>query len=450
LRKLYKMEGILPEQLQELGTDLENLINKDEITALAIECGYEKRDSPLNGFNFFLIHLLGAMDKGMSSSLTELCNQGQLIGIHVAKESINDRYTHKASTFLKNLSQLILSKRLGQDVELDTLKQFNGIYVSDSTSVEIPPHLCKAFGAEVKGKSTSLLKLDCTFDLQSDWSGIWLRYGASSDQTLILGPPKQSLWLRDLGYYRTDDFKGIDYQGGKFISRARMDIPLYLSEKGTDAIDLVKMVGDLKENEVFEQQVRIGGQQRMPVRVVITRVTDKIAEKKREKLRAQKREKSRKISERRLLLCALTIYITNLDKQVWSAEKIHLLYKIRWQIELIFKVWKSHLGLEKIPQMNKHRFECTLYTMLIYITLNHKLVQRFKNYYWNEEGKELSEIKFAKTLEIHKHKLKELFMGLKSNAMKFIKDMYKSLSRLGMKQVRLKNRNPLFREYVKT
>lgn len=435
---------MLPKKLKELSEDLSSLINEDEITALAIETGYEIRESPLRGINFFLIHLLAAIDKGMSSSLTELCNQGLVLGVKVARKSLDDRYTPKASLFMKRVCQLLLSKRLGKEVDFEVLQKFNGLFVSDSTSVEIPQHLCEAFGAHVKVKSNSLLKLDCTFDLQSDWSRLWIRYGASSDQTQIMGPPKDSLWIRDLGYYRTQDFSGIDYQGGKFISRARADVPLYISDVGKQRIDLEQLVDHLAENEFFEAQVRLENKRRFPARLVVQRVPDEVAKQKRQALIAQKRFRARKVSARRIKLCALNIFITNLQADEWPASEVQRLYKIRWQIELIFKIWKSHLSLEKVPKMNKYRFECSLYAMLISISLNYRMIQGLKNYYWNDLGVQLSEIKTAKIMNIHIRKLIDTILGIPRAAEQFVQILFEALSRYGKKEVRYKNENPLF------
>lgn len=394
--------------------------------------------------NFFLIHLLAALNKGMSSSLTELCNHGLVLGIKVARKSLDGRYTAKASLFMKRVCQLLLSKRLGHEVDFEVLQKFNGIFVSDSTSVELPPHLCEAFGAQVKGKSSSLLKLDCTFDLQSDWSSFWIRYGASSDQTQIMGPPKDSLWIRDLGYYPTQDFSGIDYQGGKFISRVRTNVCLYTSDVGKQQIDLEQLVDRLEENEFFQATVRLENKRRFPARLVVQRVPEQVAQQKREELIAQKRFKARKVRPQRLKLCALNIFITNLEAQQWPPNQIQHLYKIRWQIELIFKIWKSHLGLEKVPKMNKYRFECSLYAMLIYISLNHRMIQGLKNYYWNNLGIQLSEIKTAKIMNIHLTKLVDTILGIPHAAKQFVQIVFEALSYYGKKEVRYNNLNPLF------
>lgn len=433
----------LPKKLKELSNDLEKWINVEEITTIAIESGYELQESPLRGINFFLIHLLGAMDKGMGSSLTELCTQATHLGIHIAKESLDDRYTEKASRFMRRVCQHLMNKRLGQDVHLQTLSSFEGVYISDATIVELPSQLSETYKG-TSGKSSSLLKLDCTFDLKSSWSRMQIKSGAGSDQTLIFGAPKKSIWIRDLGYYRVADLENLNKQEAFFISKARMDVPLYLKEKGKEQIDLVEQLNKMDENEYKEFDVTLGLRERLPVRLVLQKLPEKLAEKKRKELIAKKRKKSRKVSKRRIALCGLNAYITNLQQEDWRTKQVHLLYKIRWQIELIFKIWKSQLNLDKVHKMKQHRFECFLYAFLIYIILNHKLIQGLKNYYWNEKGIELSEIKLTKILKTRISDLKRIFIGMYSHAIDLFEVLFKMIKRHGIKQVRYRNKNPLF------
>lgn len=434
----------LPNQLKRLALDLENWISEDEISILAIESGYEIRESPLRGYNFLILHLLGAMDNGMSSSLTQLCAHASSLGVHVVNKSLDGRYTCRASLFMSRVCQHLLSKRLGDKVSLDVLNLFEGIYVSDATNVELPSHLSSLYKGIGGSASSASLKLDCTFDLKSDWSRFTLKAGCSGDQTRIFGAPKKSLWLRDLGYYKTDDFIGLDRQGAFFISRARMDISLYSGVQGSEKLDLVALIEELKINESINRTVWLGAKQRHPVRLVVQRVPDAVATKKRQKLTKEKKAKGRKVSERRLQLCALNIYITNLDTDTWSADQIHQLYKIRWQIELIFKIWKSELHLEKVPKMKKERFECQLYALLIYLILNHRLVQSFKDYYWNEEEIELSEIKLSKIIQVHNWNIKKIIIGMANSALAFIEIICSNIKKLARKDIRLKNKNPLF------
>ena len=434
----------LPKELEQLCDDLRTWLPRDEIQAIAMECGYEVQESPLGGVNFLLIHLLGAMDDGMGSSLTQLCGQASRLGISTAKTSLQSRYTSKASEYMKRISQVLMGKVLGSPVQLSVLPEFSGVYVSDSTCVELPSHLEELYKGFGGSASVSALKIDATFDLQSDWSVLRLKDGCAADHNHILGPPKNSLWLRDLGYYKIEDFANLDKQGALFISRARLDTRFYVEQEGDHPLDLVKMIDEVPVDQYQDRSLYVGQTHRLPFRVVIQRVPNEVAQQRREDLARRKKKKGRKISQRRLALCALNVYITNLEVSQWQASQIQQLYKIRWQIELIFKIWKSHLNLEKVQRMNPYRFECALYALLIYITLQYRLQQKLKQYYWENEQIELSEIKINKLLNIQKDYIKQLLVGVNSAARQLISVLYQQLHRIGVKEVRYRNKNPLF------
>lgn len=434
----------IPRDLFKLSQNLEHWIKEDEIRYLAWQSGYEIKRSPINGYNFLMMHILGAIDKGMGSSLTQLCAQGRLLGIDVAKESLYQRYTPKASEFMRLVSQHLLSKQIGVNDEISVLNAFNGVYVCDSTTVELPEHLESMYKGKGGGSSKSLLKLDCMFDLQSDWSRLQLKDGASSDQSLVLGAPKGSLWLRDLGYYKAAHIEALDLQGAYFVSRAHLNVSLYLDQSTKNKLDLVELIDTLDENQVQEYEVYLGAKSSFCTRLIVQRVPDEVARQKREHLKKSKKDKGRKVSTRRLMLCGLNVYITNLKAESWTAQQVMQLYKIRWQIELIFKVWKSELHLRRVPKMNVYRFECQLYAMLLFILLHHKITQNLKSYYWNQMAIELSEIKISKVLRTQIQNLKAVLRGVLYSALTFIKQLLSGIKRWGRKEVRKKNYNPLF------
>jgi len=46
-------------------------------------------------------------------------------------------------------------------------------------------------------------------------------------------------------------------------------------------------------------------------------------------------------------------------------EHTGLLYTVRWQIELVFKLWKSQMQLNHIAGLRKERVQVELYAKLI-------------------------------------------------------------------------------------
>lgn len=53
-------------------------------------------------------------------------------------------------------------------------------------------------------------------------------------------------------------------------------------------------------------------------------------------------------SQRNQKLLNQSIFITNVPKSKINAEQILVVYRIRWQIELLFKLYKSNIRLDKL------------------------------------------------------------------------------------------------------
>ncbi|MBD0382856.1 transposase [Paenibacillus sp. WST5] len=48
-----------------------------------------------------------------------------------------------------------------------------------------------------------------------------------------------------------------------------------------------------------------------------------------------------KYSEISKRLTGINVYITNIAWEIVSKERVHDLYSLRWQVEIVFKTWKS-------------------------------------------------------------------------------------------------------------
>lgn len=62
-------------------------------------------------------------------------------------------------------------------------------------------------------------------------------------------------------------------------------------------------------------------------------------------------------------------YITSIDPK-WSAKAVAELYRLRWQIELLFKELKQHLALEAIPTKDPHAAQAFVWASLIALTIS--------------------------------------------------------------------------------
>ncbi len=75
-----------------------------------------------------------------------------------------------------------------------------------------------------------------------------------------------------------------------------------------------------------------------------------------------------------LALCEWKLLVTNADSELLSFDDCFLFYGVRWQIELLFKLWKSHGKLGSSVSQNPWRILCELYAKLLALIVQHWLV----------------------------------------------------------------------------
>jgi len=79
------------------------------------------------------------------------------------------------------------------------------------------------------------------------------------------------------------------------------------------------------------------------------------------------KKEGRKLREKTLRFMDYNLFITNVPAEVWNAGVIGTIYRIRWQIELMFKCWKSKIAIHYLKGINPERIRCLIYAKLILI-----------------------------------------------------------------------------------
>lgn len=148
---------------------------------------------------------------------------------------------------------------------------------------------------------------------------------------------------------------------------------------------------------------------RIRCRVVAKRLPEKIINQKLRKANKYALKKGKTVTARSKEISKWIIMITNICPKRLSLEDILNVYRIRWQIELIFKCWKSYVNLKDIKNVGKYYVECILYGKLILILLLYEMYASVNYWYYCTNKKELSMIKFFK--EVNEY-YKELCINL--------------------------------------
>ena len=114
-----------------------------------------------------------------------------------------------------------------------------------------------------------------------------------------------------------------------------------------------------------EHGVLLGKQARLPVRLIILRVPHEVAQLRRERLEQEAKEKGEKISELAWKLADWTILICNVPRRLLTVVEVLVLLRLRWQIEWLFRRWKSSGLIDEWRSQNPWRILCELYCKLM-------------------------------------------------------------------------------------
>jgi len=173
------------------------------------------------------------------------------------------------------------------------------------------------------------------------------------------------LVLRDLGYHVLKVFQQINAKKAFFLSKYHYPVALFDYNTGTR----IRLLKKLKKYGNMDMLVNMGDKVKIPVRIVAIKLSKKEALQRKKNLQNHP-DRRMNPSREHLALCAWAIYTTNASPQSLPPQKISQVYGLRWQIEIIFKAWKSHCHFNTIsPFATKELIEASMYAKLIFVVL---------------------------------------------------------------------------------
>ena len=99
------------------------------------------------------------------------------------------------------------------------------------------------------------------------------------------------------------------------------------------------------------------------------------ANRRRQRISEKARDHGREPSRAYLDIQEWTIYITNCGPELLTWKEVAALYRARWQIELLFKLWKSHNRIaERETDATPERQMAVLYAKLVGVIIQHWLL----------------------------------------------------------------------------
>jgi len=391
----------------QIGAELETWFKNAACESLARETGFIQRStSRLSGSAFFNLLTVGTVGEA-AISYEGLCDvlQGRHPDVQMTPQALCERMNSEGAVeFLKSglertLQELSLDHRA--TVETAWLVPFRRVLLQDSTYIEVNETLAGDFKGSGGNASKAGVKIDYSYDVKSEKAEhIALRQGADSDQgfanDLAARVQKNDLVIRDLGYFSLDFFAFLVSIGAFFLSRLGFNVNVYLTADAREPVNLIRHINRFGGGDkTMEFKVFLGQKHRIPIRLIVYRLPrDVYRQRQKAAIKAAKR-KGRGISLAYLKFLKFTFYITNVPETLWPMEALGTIYRLRWQVELTFKHWKSLFRITVLKGSRPERIRCLIYGRLIVILVVQRLLARAAAVAVSEQR----ELSFCKTIQ---------------------------------------------------
>jgi len=373
----------------------------DTVEETARETKFVRRKSEVTGLNFLKALVLGFLEKP-DSSLNEISQSFLDLGVEVTPQGVDDRINAFSVAFLRTIFRQALAIFKNKcPLPLSVLQQFSAINIVDSSVKSLPENMADEYPGCGRKGAQAVLKMQLVFDfLHGNLKQVELKTGKDPDQSYqeyLQVVESGSLTIVDLGYFCLDAFWAMAHKSAYFLSR--YFYPTALLDKFGKRIDLEALLKKQTGNRQ-EVQVKLGcrAQHQLPCRLIILRNPTEVTEKRRRTAKDHAKKRGKTLSPTYLFMLGWTLFVTNAPDTMISLKQVYDFYRIRWQIELVFKLWKSYCGLNHILAWRKERVLTELYAKMIAILIVHFLLAplRIPDEVWSE--REVSNVRFKQVL----------------------------------------------------
>jgi hypothetical protein len=364
--------------LPHLATVLEHVLTTVADEA-AVAVGFIRRRRVLTGATFVQALVLGWLGQP-DASLHQLTQALAVRGAAISPQGLAQRFGPEAAALLERvLAAAVRTAASAPGPAIPVWDRFpGGVWVLDCTTITLPDALAAVWpgcGGRTAQGTQAALKVQVRLDLACGaLEGPALLSGRTQDKA---GPwhtaplPAEALLLADLGYWSLDRLAELTAQGAFWLSRLdphthvftpegrRLDLPRWLADQGTATV---------------EADVLLGAAARLPVRLLAVRVSQAVADARRRKLHADAKREGKTPPAATLALADWTVWVTNVPATRLSLPDAVVLGRARWQVELLFKLWKQHGQLDESRSRAPWRVLGEVYAKLIALVIQHWLL----------------------------------------------------------------------------
>jgi hypothetical protein len=404
---------------------------------LARQTRWSRRQGKIDSFEFLTSLVFGQM----AASRPTLSSQAQSLSEAVTRQGIDQRYNPQAVEYLKASFAHVMAQTLDWSPahpQAEALRaHFGALYLLDSTCFDCPESLQDLFPACGGDGSAANLKVLLRYELITGrLEPLQVLAGKRSDQGQALGAAQRllegQLQLQDKGFYDAKAWQAAQQRGAYLLMPLPHSLTLWLAEPADPKetqLDLAAALAASVEDQVSWSALYLGrkGHRAGPLRLVAFRLSPGSAERHRRGLRESMRTQGRTPSAQALQLAGWLLLVTNAPAQKLPSSMMSYLYRLRWQVELIFRQTKTVLRLNKSESNAPDRVQCEVWARLICAVLLFLWHAHASAQCWRLHGCEVS---FEKLIRLMQHwglTVARAFLGEASGLLGLLRTLWKHI-----------------------
>lgn len=390
------MAQTLPPQA-ELAHLFQRFFAPEPLLDQARQVGFVHRQRKLHPYLFALALTVATLAQVRKTYKQIIADMHSVGGQLLKPQSLQVRLNRSGADFLtallqQPLHQLAQRSAPGLKDLPDWVAGFSGIWATDSSVIRLPAQLAELFPAAGGTPGQAALKLHLSLDvIAAQLCGFCFTQGRAPE---TFPPGAQShrpglLHLLDKGFGKSRALLvQIAQQEHFFLTPLWLPLPLF-DEQGNqlDVEHLCRIYQDVGHLDirVYLRDPRAAGPDKgLPVRLVGVRVPEPVAQQRRRRARKEAQRRGHTVQARTLRLMAWELMVTNVPHTKMTPEQVLGAYRLRWQVELMFRRWKSLYGMRAPGYKKPAALYCHLLATLLAAALL-SLIQRVLFEQWNPQ-----------------------------------------------------------------